>query len=187
MITKKTRPILVTFLVCVFSCVLFFGLYFAKKESWWLDTLFCYSAGMIFACLEDKINLVIRKSKIYNYGLVICAFICFCVSYLFATRYLPYVVAGNLTAILFCLFVVLILTKIKIDNVVLRWLGKYSFYIYICQRIPMIILYEIGLTNSILFFVISACLTIAISLFFNLIFEKFDNNFLLRKKDKSKI
>ncbi len=183
LLVKKRSTILVTGLVFIFSCALFLALYFAGKESWWMDTLFCYAAGMIFALLEERIKTFMQKSKLYNYGAVIFSFICFAVSYLFAKRILPSVVAGNITAVLFCLCVVLILTKIKIDNAILRWLGKYSFYIYICQRLPMIVLNELGVSNGALFLGISLVLTLIISVATNKSFEKLDKK--LFKESKS--
>lgn len=183
-IPKKKNPLLVTCLVCGFSCVLFLCLYYAKKESWWMDTLFCYTAGMIFALVEDKLKSFMQKTKLYNYGTVLLSFICFSVSYLFAKRILPSLVASNITAVLFCLCVVFILTKIKIDNAILRWLGKYSFCIYICQRLPMIILQKAGISNSYLFFIISICLTLIISVALNYLFGKIDEKTLMKDKLK---
>lgn len=183
LIARKCRPLLVAGLVFVFSCVLFLGLYFAGKESWWMDTLFCYFAGMVFALLEEKIKTFMQKSKLYNYGAVIVSFICFAVSYLFAKRILPSIVAGNITAVLFCLCVVLILTKIKIDNVILRWLGKYSFYIYICQRLPMIVLHRLGVSNVALFLGISIVLTLIISVLLSKSFDKLDKKLFKEYKN----
>ncbi len=174
LIVKNKRPIITTGLVCVFSCALFFLLYFVGKESWWFDTIFCYSFGMIFACFEEKIKTIMDKSKLYNYGAVVVSFICFFISYFFAANILPSIVAKNLTALLFCLVVVILSTKVKIDNPILRWLGKYSFLIYICQRLPMIILSKIGITDVVMFVCISFALTIILSVLLNKIYNKLD-------------
>lgn len=176
LLVKNNRPVIITGLVCVFSCALFLFLYFVGKESWWMDTLFCYSVGMIFACSEDKIKAVMNKSILYNYGVVLVSALCFFVSYFFAGRILPSIVAKNLTAVLFCLFVVLLLTKIKVDNIILRWLGKYSFLIYICQRLPMIVLFELNLSNNVLFVCLSFVLTIVISILLNKLFNILDKS-----------
>ncbi len=174
LLVKTCRPIIVTGMVCIFSCALFFFLYFVGKESWWMDTIFCYSFGMIFACIENKVNTIINKSKLYNYGIILLCAAGFFVSYYFLEYFVPYIIAQNVTAVLFCLFVVAVSTKIKIDNFILRWLGKYSFLIYICQRLPMIVLSTLNVTNTIVFTILSIVLTIGISVLLNMVFERID-------------
>lgn len=174
LLVKKNRPIIITGLVCVLSCALFLFLYFAGKESWWMDTIFCYSAGMIFACIETRVSDVMSKSKLYNYGLVLLCAVGFFISYYYLEYFVPYVIAQNVTAVLFCLFVVMLLTKIKIDNFILRWLGRYSFLIYICQRLPMIVLSTLNVTNTIVFTILSILLTIGISILINMVYERVD-------------
>ena len=174
LLVKKNNPLAVVVIVCVLSCALFFLLYFTGKETWWMDTLFCYVLGMGYACVEKRLTGIMKKSKLCNYGLIVLCGIAFLVSYIFLNQLLPKRVAGNVTAIFFCLFVVLTLTKVKIDNPILRWLGKYSFYIYICQRLPMITLSAIGLSNNAIFLFVSLILTLGISVLFNFLFTKLD-------------
>lgn len=49
----------------------------------------------------------------------------------------------NMRSILFSLLVVMLTMKVKIGNRPLYWLGLNLFPLYIYQRIPMIVLYEI--------------------------------------------
>ena len=42
------------------------------------------------------------------------------------------------------LFLLIFCTRIKVGNVVLVWLGRYSFEIYMLQRIPMMIFQRLG-------------------------------------------
>ena len=58
----------------------------------------------------------------------------------------PYYLRGlvhNTYCVVFCLLVVMLTMKLKVNNAVLIWSGKNLFPLYIYQRIPMIILSSI--------------------------------------------
>lgn len=78
--------------------------------------------------------------------------------------------------LIFPVLLSLILMKISIKNSVLLWLGKNSFAIYILQRIPMIILSELGLSdyNKYLFAGTVFAITILISWGYTKLIGKFD-------------
>lgn len=183
----KSKGIIVFSSVAVLSIVLIIALMLAGKDRGWCDTLLCYPMGMLFAIYEDKINAFLNKKKIYGYGTIIGCFALFGISYFIIRRILPHVIAYNLTSILFCLTVVLITTKIKVDNAILRWLGKYSFFIYIFQRLPMIIFVNLGLNaNKYLFFILCFVVTLFISVVLNKFYEKLDKRlFINNNKIKS--
>ena len=183
---SKSKGIILSSSVAVLSVILIIVLILTGKDMNWSDTLLCYPAGMLFATYEDKINAFLNKKKIYGYGAIICSFALFGISYLFIRRILPHVIAYNLTSIFFSLTIALITTKIKVDNAILRWLGKYSFFIYIFQRLPMIIFANLGLNaNKYVFFILCFVVTLFISVVLNKFYEKLDKRLLLNNKSKS--
>ncbi len=183
---SKSKEIILFSSVAVLSIVLITALILAGKDRIWSDTLLCYPAGMLFAIYEDKISAFLKKKKLYGYGAIILSFAIFVISFFIFRRILPHVIAYNITSILFCLTIVLITTKIKVDNVILRWLGKYSFFIYIFQRLPMIIFANLGLNvNKFLFFILCLITTLFISVVINKFYEKLDKKLFSNKNMKT--
>ena len=135
----EKRNVVLAIGVSVLSCALWLGLFFAGKQSLWYNTLLCYPFGMWFGVFKQKFDNLISNFQI-RIGIILVVACVFAVLYL-----VPNVAAYSLCACLFCLLVTLLTTMVKFDNNVLRWLGKYSFEIYIIQRIPMIILSECGM------------------------------------------
>lgn len=80
---------------------------------------------------------------------------------------------------LFSLLIVLSCIKVKLDNIVLQWLGTYSFSIYIMQRWPMILLTYFGVNENkwlfVTFAIPSALLT---AWFFNKILNMIDKKLI---------
>ena len=83
--------------------------------------------------------------------------------YFFEMRY-ERLMMFNLVAILFCLSIVFLSCKIKINSPVLRWCGNNLFWIYILQRIPMKALSDIGLSTTHTNIYIILCMIITIPL-----------------------
>ncbi|MBQ8322986.1 MAG: acyltransferase [Clostridia bacterium] len=182
---KARKSIAVSFIVCGFSIVLWFVFYVFGKETWWYDTLLCYPLGMLFSTGKEKLDFYLEKNKRSNYLIVAASFLLFIVSY-FGYHKIPFekIAIYSICACAFCLAIVMFTTKIKIDNVVLRWLGKNSFLIYILQRIPMIIFSEVGWNSSrYLFAGLSIIATLLLVVVFNKIYMIIDKVFE-RKKGK---
>ena len=169
---KKIKTASKTFVpafVGVGSLLLWVALLLLGKEGWWYTTLLCYPFGMLFALLEKRLyQIFVRQS--YRILLTIAAFLAFAVLYL-----TPGVLAYSICACLFCFLIVLFNTWVKVENSVLRFLGKHTFTIYILQRIPMILAKEAGLDKQQFLFV-SICVvsTIALAVLFEKIYKKSD-------------
>lgn len=68
--------------------------------------------------------------------------------YLFLAQYrYKRIMAFNITAIAFCLLLVVLMMKVSFDSKILSWFGENLFWVYILQRIPMIFFQWIGLSN----------------------------------------
>ena len=68
--------------------------------------------------------------------------------------------------------------KIRIGNRYLQWLGRYSFSIFILQRIPMLILYWSGVTNPVIFTVLAFISTLILAYAFDQVLEYSDRKLL---------
>lgn len=73
---------------------------------------------------------------------------------------------GNIIAIFFCLSIVFVTMKIRFKNKLIMWFGENLFWIYILQRLPMMIFTELGLNlyNVYLFFALSFISTIVLTI-----------------------
>lgn len=138
--------------VCLMSVVLW-GVLFITKGSIWCNTLLCYPVGMLYSLIKPKIDEVIQSKKIFYYASVSGVAVVFFGLYLLLRGN---VVAYSVLACLFVFLITLITVKVKINNRILQWLGKYSFSIYILQRIPMILLKHLGLAENVLIFSIAS-------------------------------
>lgn len=156
----QLKPKWVEFFVIFFSIGAWFFLYMTK-EPYWYNTLLCYCTGMVYSSFKQIIDQKLRNRRTYT--------VCFLV--LVALFYLLYiqnsVVSYSLCACVFALIITLLTMKVQVNNVILQFLGKYLFPIFILQRIPMIIMSSLGITNSFLFTIVAVMVTIPMAVIFD--------------------
>lgn len=166
----------------------FIGFLRVFKEPHWYNTLLCYPAGMFFSYYKNRIeNLICENNKTYWFISAICL-ATFILLYKFSTNLLIY----ELMAILFVIIILLVCMKFSFKNKILNYLGTNVFWIYILQRIPMIILrfYKVHTYNQFLFvilcFILTILLTELVKLFFKLLtlLGNFLKNKLICKEQK---
>lgn len=129
------KPILFSIVLTLVFCL---GLSYLKAE-YWYNTMFCYTAGLVFSVYRDKIEVSVKE----HYWIVLTISL---VILLIIDR-IPYSAKGlvyNAFAVVFCSVVVLCTMKFKINNQMLLWCGRNLFPLYIYQRVPMIILSSIN-------------------------------------------
>lgn len=117
------------------------------KDNWWSDTYLCYVCGMWFSYFKDKIDDLIYKIKSSGW-IIITLFFLACYLYVSEFRHIR-VIFDNVLAVLFCLLIVIFSMKICFKSYLLEWCGKNLFWLYILQRIPMIIFQHYGLDKAI--------------------------------------
>lgn len=144
-----------TLAVMFISCTLYILLMKAKdKGNWYYDTIFCYFAGMVLGAFSEEIMGLLKNPGLYL-AVLVCSVVAF---WICRTReFLPYIIRLELRNILFAVLVFLVTLKLQIGNPVLDWLGRYTFEIYILQRLPMRALANRDLNEYIYFLV---CLVI---------------------------
>lgn len=157
---EKKAAFLCTTMIVVFMMILYF-----VRPIYWFDTALCYVAGMYVSIYKKPLIGVLTRS---NFSWCVCAF---CVSVLFCALYLLQAIpvvgffASVLHSVPFCLMIAIFLTKIRVCNKPLEWCGKYTFELYILQRIPMIILKTVGVAqfNIYVYFVLSVIITVILA------------------------
>jgi peptidoglycan/LPS O-acetylase OafA/YrhL len=127
----------------------------------------------VFLCLyKDKIINILKKYSFIWIVLLVCGLV-----YTYDLRKDIYIM--NIHSIIFVLLIVVGLTKVKIGNNIIAFLGKHAFSIYILQRIPMIFI-SIYLTSLnkyvliILSFVLTAIMAVIFDKMTELLHKKID-------------
>ena len=110
--------------------------YIAHKPMYWHDTVLVYSLGIFWSLYRVAIEKCFKNN-------IVCLILLFAMIasyYLIRTPYIKNIV--------FTLGFLIFTYRIAIGNKILNWCGNYLFEIYILQRIPMIILTEVGYMNT---------------------------------------
>ena len=143
-------------------------LYIAGKESWWYNTLLCFSLGMWYAYLKDKIDKFINKST-KNYFVVLCISFCLVIVWRFLSGW--HGVFFCAYSLFVAVFIVIISAKIRFRSMFLAIIGKHVFSIYILQRLVFRFFEHFELNKNIeLFFILALIVTILISFIYDKLF-----------------
>lgn len=147
-------------LVSIFS-LLYVYIMSDLQPSRFSNTYLCYVGGMWYSYFKSSLDLFLKK---YNFLQYICMFALILSFVLFYPYKGIRLMFYNFESLLFCLLVVFISMRFTFKSQFLSWLGKYLFWIYILQRIPMILLEFYGITSSTIFLIITIVLTIVLSI-----------------------
>lgn len=121
-----------------------FLLNWAGKPTCWYNTLCAYLAGMMFSVCKQRLIHLWSKKYWQMFLLIGCIFMgLYFMTYVLKSGSFAWIVCYNLVSVVFALLVVQITMKLKVSNDVLIWLGINLFPLYIYQRLPMVVLYEI--------------------------------------------
>lgn len=153
-----------------FLCLTFVSFMSFIKEPYWVDTCLCYIFGMWYCYYQNLIENILCNKKLYYFSVSILVLF-FTILYII---FGPNIYIDNIIAICFCLIIVLLTMKIELNSKALCWCGQNLFWLYILQRIPMILFSKIGLIgyNKYIYFVVCLLFTIVSVLLINYIIEK---------------
>lgn len=162
--------------VAVFGVVFLSGLYILwmrheGKGGWWYDTILCYSTGMFFSLCRNRIETWISQKRTHiRYAVCLAgAGIVFAVFYAMRADHKMYF---EIISASFAVLVVLLTMKFRASNRGYTYIGQNLFSFYIYQRIPMIFLKNtIGKSDPMLYLLVCAILTVAISLIMNRFYQ----------------
>lgn len=165
---KRTVPFAVAVLIVVFMFVM-------KQRGmsyYYYDTAFAYAFGMFYELYEDRIQKFFTK----NNTVYIACFLIIGVVFIAASlwrSHTHWISSFIVWVTSFCVLLMLFSLKVKSNNSLLLILGRYSFEIYIMQRIPMNLLYK-SLPNKYVFFAMCVLITGIISCVFRKLEELID-------------
>ncbi len=169
--------------VTTFLTVALVGVFFLTeiKDRYWYDTVILFPLGMLWSLYRDKFEKIINKN-IFTW---IASFGIACAVELLTVLFNKNFVVHEISMVMFSVCIVIFSMRVSINNPILRWCGKHLFGLYILQRIPFIVLKELGLAdfNIYLYFFASLVLTIPMAW----LFEKYVGklwNYLNKPKEK---
>lgn len=162
---SKKGILLTTILTIIYMFIIY-----KLKPTWWWDTVLCFPFGMLYSCYKNKIQEIMFDNKKYYIVLTSTTILYILANIIYKSHI---TIIYPLVSILFCLIIVFITMKFQINNKILNWFGKNLFWIYILQRIPMIILKRYQVNNmSYVFFIISLIVTVLLTLIYSYVFDK---------------
>lgn len=167
---SKKHPLPGVFLVFVLTFVFSFWEWKMGLASRYYNTIFCFPAGMLFSMMKPYFDKYVMKNDMLWAGTFT---IFFGVFYYFSTFRNASLIHYNLFSILAVILIMLFTMKVKITNNILNWFGSHVFSVFILQRIPMIILKEMGYTDHTYGFIITAFI---ITIFMSIVFDKIMNH-----------
>ena len=173
---RKAAIITLTLLTLVYCAVMPF-----LKSSVWMDTVICFPLGFWYSYYKPKIDKMMRDKKRYWLIFVGLGVMYLGLNVLIIKFGYSKAVFYPLVAVLFTLLIVMLTMKVEVRSKVLGFFGKYVFWMYILQRIPMIIFSMAGLNSQpYVFFVLSFAATTVMSLGMGKVYDVFSRKFILR-------
>lgn len=170
---KETKAMVIVCNVIFTVAIIVFVFLLMKsgKEPYWYNTIFIMPFGCWFAIFEKQINKLFMTKDILYYFLLALMLPALLITFVY--RYKNGIECYTLYAVLFTLTVVVITMKLELKSEVLKWFGNHVFSIYILQRIPMIILANLGYAeHEYVFLALSVAFSILISIAFDYVTAK---------------
>ena len=170
----------------IFFPVVYILLHKISPGEWWYNTLVCYFFGILYSFFKEKIDSRLAKNKINGILFFVISFFCFATFYalhrmidILVLRELLYAIVN----LFFCLSIVSFLYLFRVRNKVLFFIGANCFWIYILQRLSMIIFsHSSFISNNIyIYFIVCFAFTILLAFVCNKSFSYIWNIVILRK------
>ena len=123
-----------------------------KQPSWFYNTLVFYSVGVWYGLLHTFVERVVMKSYLIWISILCVSFLIYYVSYIKRSNGIEWYTLWEMS---FLIIILLVNMKVLVYSRVLEYMGKNILYIYLLQRIPMILFQHFGIAmNNRYFFVI---------------------------------
>lgn len=165
---SKIIPLIICFLLA--ASLMFLNVICRIKPSYWIDTAFCYIAGMVYSQYRKKLEFIINKNNLIYYTITLFSILTLALLKKFSINILFHI-ALNLC---FVVVVILLTMRITFKNKIIMWCGANLFELYILQRIPMILFKQIGVSefNIYLYFILCLISTLLLVWPFKYITDK---------------
>lgn len=179
MISQKSKLTGVAVTIVLTIAFLYFEYKIGLPERYY-NTVFCLPFGMLFSLIKPYFDKFIMKNDIIwavSFAAVFTAF------YLSKCHRDDSIVIYNISAIFAAVLILLTSMKIKLGNAIIDFFGNHIFSIFVLQRIPMIILYELGFNKHKYSFIIFSLIgTICLAMIFDYFTAKTDTLIFKRRK-----
>lgn len=160
-------------------------IYLNKNASWWYISIIPIFIGIIYSEKEESIRKILKK---YYYLILIGVVLLFNIFYFIRFNKIAYflgielndkinILFGMLAVIFFVFLVLLVLMKIKIENIVTLKLGEISFEIYLYHGLflKLFLSDKIFIKNEYIYIILCVVCTLILSLFIKKITKKYWN------------
>lgn len=133
------------------------------KPDFWYNTVLCYPLGMWFSLYRSKIELKFKENMKFYYIVLLVSILVLVLTFLYKQNMY---IHSTIYVFAFIACVILFSMKVKINSDYLKFMGTNLFFIYIYQRLPMMILknYDIFTDNGYLFLSTSFIIIIGLTL-----------------------
>ena len=160
-------------IIFVTSIIVVIFAYIIGMDNPWYGSTLCFSLGIYYYRFKEKIlKLNIRKQAILicTFGIIMCSSVI--LFFIMDGTFIGNVVFRNIASISFCSIILFLLGNVKCNNPVTNWLSVISYEIYLIHPVIIRIVTEWKISSAYIFSGIVIILTISISYFMHLIFEK---------------
>ena len=178
---KKYMHIICAIILTILTVIAAFVLFKIGRESYYYNTLLIFPLGVWFSILKPYIDKFVMRNHLIYFIVLAVGLFAFIFSHIHMNDQ-PYLVnATNYTlsipytiwSFAFTLFIVLLTMKIRIKSFIFTWLGEHIFTVYMLQRVPMLILKQLGIDEyKYLFVIISLVVSIPLAIAFDMLFKK---------------
>ena len=186
-IADKKTAVIINIILAVFFLFLLIKF---EVPDWCWNTSFAYLFGVLYAYFKERIERVAFKNRINRWLLLFISFGLLLIS-LYLVNLIPFgdfqAFMFSLPTLFFCLMIVFFTMIFKMNNRILNFLGKNSFWIYLLYLLPFIWLRNVNFiySNKYLLIITALVLTILLAFVFNKVFNYFWNLFAKNHGDAS--
>lgn len=171
------------YLGCFLFTILTVGFVYAQmklgREVYCYNTIMIFPLGCWYGMFQDKIEGILMKNDFFYAGCALILTAVYCVSFINRQKY--GIEGYTVWAIAFTLVMLLITMKISISSNLISWFGDHVFSIYVLQRIPMMLLSDMGFAeHKYMFLCIAFVGTVFIAMVFDHVITKRIQNFFYR-------
>lgn len=179
--SKKTYEYSGCTFFSIFTIIFVYILMKSGREAWWYNTVIIFPFGCWYALLQHKIEKLLMKNDFVYTGSALLLIIIYCISFLNRWKY--GIEGYTVWALSFTFVIVMFSMKVSISSKFLSWFGNHVFSIYVLQRIPMIVLSDLGFgAHKYIFLTITFVSTIFIAMLFDdYICQKINTFFALKR------
>ncbi len=128
-----------------------------RTSDCWYNTVFCFPAGMWYGKYGDRFFAFLKK-RVWLWILLLTATTVLVLLRIPFPGLLKNPWIYNLWAILFMLGLVLLTMKVRLGNKALVYVGGLTFWLYILQRLPYILLHKLGLASFNAYLYMAVCI-----------------------------